>query len=328
MSLADKLQLARFLAHLASGTDDLRFAAQPREAQGARYDLYLPQGALRGAVVAVHGGDRHGWRNAKLARLCRALARSSVACAAPQLTGLARGAFAPGDLDELASVAQALESETGQRPGLIGFSLGGGYALTFAARIEQAVAPRFVVAVGAFHDLGALLDWHLSRKDLAPKTAAEWDDFIYLRLALAYWFRAALQVKPELEAQLVSQLERYCDVASDAEKRRFYEQHLRALDALPVAAREVDRQALAALSPTGRLTNVRCPVTLIHDRFDTLVPLSEAERLLHELEQAPDAARHKLVVTGVLSHVTPTRALDLAGLARLSAALEPLVSAG
>ena len=68
-------------------------------------------------------------------------------------------------------------------------------------------------------------------------------------------------------------------------------------------------------------------MTLIHDRFDGLVPLRHAERLHSELARAPGGERHRLVVTELLSHLTPSRALDVVGLARLAAALAPLVSA-
>jgi pimeloyl-ACP methyl ester carboxylesterase len=331
MSLADKLQLARFLAHLAGGRDapdERRGAAQGREADGERYELYLPGAAPRATVVAVHAGDRHGWHQARLVRLCRALARSGIACAVPRLERLSRCELDPGDLDALASVVREAAREAGRPVGLVGFSFGGGYALSLAARPDEAARLRFVVAVGAYHDLGALFDGWLARGGADPTNEAEWDDLVYLKLVLAHRFREALGVAPALAAEMDSLLDRFCDEASDDEKRRFFERHLRALDVFAAAARAVDRRAAAALSPAGRLDGVRCPVTLIHDRFDGLVPLRDAERLHSELKQAKGGERHTLLVTELLSHLTPSRALDVVGLARLGSALAPLVSAG
>jgi pimeloyl-ACP methyl ester carboxylesterase len=332
MSLADKLQMARFLAHLARGgdaPDDPRLAPLVREAFGARYEIYLPGAAPRATVVAVHAGDRHGWRQARLVRLCRALARSGIACAVPQLERLSRCELDPGELDALGAVVREAAREAGRPVGLVGFSLGGGLALALAARPDEGSRLRFVVAVGAYHDLGALFDGWLARDEAAaPRTLAEWDDLVYLKLVLAFRFREELGLSPPLAAELDSLLDRFCDEASDEEKRRLFERHLRALPVFPVAARAVDRRAAAALSPAGRLAGVRCPVTLIHDRLDGLVPLRDAERLLDELKRAPGGERHRLVVTELLSHLTPVRALDVVGLARLGAALEPLVRAG
>jgi len=133
-------------------------------------------------------------------------------------------------------------------------------------------------------------------------------------------------VGSDTAAALGDLLDRYCEHASPQEKRAFYERHLKSLDVFPLAARTLDREVLAALSPAGRVQDIRCPVTIIHDRFDSVVPLREAERLYRELPELPGGQRHALVVTEVLSHVTPSRALDVVGLARLVGALEALVS--
>ncbi len=327
MSLGDKLQLARLVALLLrpgdAGGPDPRVAEECLAARGgARFDLYRPRGPARSAVVAVHGGERTGWKNGRLVRFARALARCGVACAVPELAGLARCSLDLGDLDALASVSREAGRLAGARPGMVGFSLGAGYALAAAARDGLAEELRFVVAVGAYHDLAGLLDWHAARRGLEPRTAHEWDDAIWLRLVLVWWLRAPLGLDPGLCAELEAMLERFCDQASEADKRAFYERRLRAVDPFPAAARALAAAPLAELSPKGRAGRVRCPVTLIHDRYDALVPLREAQRLHQEI------AGSRLVTTEVLAHVTPARALDLISLARLAAALEPLVGRG
>ena len=329
MSLSDKVQVVRFLAQLLRPGADSRPDPRVQETQesapgGARFDLYLPSAGARGAVVAVHGGDRQGWKNGRLVAFARALARCQVACVVPEVAGLARCAFDLADLDALEQVCSAAEQRLVRRVGLVGFSYGGGYALSLAARPALA-SLRFVVAVGAFADLPSLFDWYAERDRVPPRTREEWDDAIYLRLVLAYWFRAALGVPDGLCADVESLLDRYCEQASPEEKRSFYEQHLRRLEVFAVAAKAIDRDLLALLSPAGKMAQVRCPVTLIHDRFDSIVPEHDARRLYDELTRA-GGGPHRLVVTEVLSHVTPTRALDLVGLARLASALEPLVS--
>ncbi|HEY3450520.1 MAG TPA: alpha/beta hydrolase [Myxococcales bacterium] len=328
MGLRDKLQLARLVALLLrpgeAGAADAKVLEECAAAPGGgRFDLYRPRGGRsRGALVAVHGGERTGWKNARLVRLARALARCGVTCAVPELAGLARCSFDRADLDALEAVCLEAGRLAGSRPGLLGFSYGAGYALSAAAREGLAAQLRFVVAVGAFHDLPGLLDWYAAQGDVEPRTALEWDDAVYLRLILAWWFRGPLGLDPTLCAEMESLLDRFCEQASEAEKRAFYERSLRQLDLFPTAARTLDRALLADLSPKGRAERIRCPVTLIHDRYDGIVPLREAQRLHQEI------AGSRLVVTEVLSHVTPARALDVLALARLTGALAPLVSAG
>jgi pimeloyl-ACP methyl ester carboxylesterase len=328
MGLADKLQVARFLIQLLRPGDVIGPEARAHEScvvGGARYELYLPRGRARGVAVAVHGGDRQGWHNARLVRFARALASCEVACAVPEIPGLARCTFDPSDLEALAEVCADASRRLAGRPGLVGFSYGGGYALAVAAQAELSL--RFVVAVGAFHSLPDLFDWYVQQDQVAPRTREEWDDAIYLKLVLAFWFAEPLGVSAALRGDLESLLDRYCEEASDAEKRAFFERHLRHLDVFPVAARTIDRGLLSRLSPAGKMGGVRCPVTLIHDRHDSIVPLRDAERLYAELALG-GRAHHRLAITEVLSHVTPTRVLDLRGLARLASALEPLLAQG
>ncbi|MGC4119143.1 MAG: alpha/beta hydrolase [Myxococcales bacterium] len=323
MSLGDKLKLARLLAHLVrpdEGGADRRLVEECHTAAGgARYDLYRPVEQPRSLLVAVHGGERTGWKNARLVGFARALARCGAACAVPELAGLARSAFDLADLDSLEAACLDCGQRIGARPGMVGFSYGGGYALTAASRKKLAGQLRFVVTVGAFHDLGGLLDWYAQHQGEEPRTDLEWDDAIWLKLVMAWWFRGPLGLSPELCAELQTQLDGYCDEEDVGKKRAFFERRLRPLDVFERVARTVDRQVLAELSPAGRGSAIGCPVTLIHDRYDGITPLREGERLHQEI------AGSKLVVTEVLAHITPLRALDLPALLRLSSALEPLV---
>lgn len=327
MGLSDKLNLARLVALLVRPGDaaapDPKVLEECRAAEGgARFDLYRPSGPSRGLLVAAHGGERTGWKNARLVGFARSLARIGVACAVPELAGLARSTFDRADLDALEAVCLDAGRIVGSKPGVLGFSYGGGYALTAASRERLQGQLRFVVTVGAFHDLASLLDGYAERKNAEPGTELEWDDAIWLKLVMAWWFREPLGLSPGLCAELEEQLDGYCDEADVSKKRAFFERALRGLDVFPVVARSVDRALLADLSPKGRGESIRCPVTLLHDRYDGVTPMREAERLHREIAGA------KLVVTEVLAHVTPLRTLNLPALLRLTSALEPLVSDG
>ena len=109
------------------------------------------------------------------------------------------------------------------------------------------------------------------------------------------------------------------------EKRRFFEEHLRELDLGVMIERSVGGRDFDELSPAGNLAGIRCPVTLIHDRNDAVVPSSQSERLFAELPEVAGRDRHRFVVTSVLSHVSPTNVLRVHELGALAGAIAPIL---
>ena len=64
---------------------------------------------------------------------------------------------------------------------------------------------------------------------------------------------------------------------------------------------------LSALSPKGKLKNIRAPVYLLHGSLDSVIPASEAE--FADLELAESA--HELLVTPLIEHVEVNRKASL-----------------
>jgi pimeloyl-ACP methyl ester carboxylesterase len=327
--LADLARLMGLLSRISQGPRSTDRPAGLREqlektSSGAGYDLYLPAGEPRAAVVAVHGVTAQGARDARLIHFARSLARAQVACAVPTLPGLSGCRWEAADLDVLEKVALALEVAVGQRPGLVGFSYGGSYCLVAAGRTDLAPRIRFVLTFGAYCSLEEVFAGYLEQERLEPESERDWDDRIYLHLVLAAQLEEALSLPAELRHRVHDLLHRYCDRATAEEKRRFFDHELRSLDLVSTAIASLDRPTLRALSPAGQLAGLRCPVSLIHDQHDSVVPPAQAEKLREELRVGSNVLT-RLLITPLLSHVDLGALLHPGRVARLVAALAPLV---
>lgn len=330
MRLLDVPALTRLLGQLAREAPP---AGEPRAGElldvrgpsGMLYDDYGPPGcAPRAIVMAVHGMTTAATRDRRLVHFARVLAASGARCVLPRLPALSQCLYDAGDVDALAALLRDLGA-AGAPVGVAGFSYGGSYGLLAAARPEASAAVRFVLSFGAYHHLGDLTAPYLAPRP-APRDDAGWDDEIYLRLVLAWARRAELALPPETVAELSHTMLHYCLELSPADKRAVHDRHLADIDVAALLARTLDPATAEALSPAGKLGGLRCPVSIIHDRNDRLVPSSHARRLHAELRRLPSAARRRLLVTGLLSHVTWTARLAPLELMRLMAALSPLVS--
>ena len=145
------------LAAVFSRSRDLHPDADPRcsveknvrAANGWRVDRYRPKKPSGAFLVLLHGWTLRGKDDLRLQAFARSLAIAGVECCVPNLPGLAMLTFDTGDVLGL----RALLGECPSRPGIIGFSLGGSYALLAAS--DHANQPRFVVSVGGYGDLPA-----------------------------------------------------------------------------------------------------------------------------------------------------------------------------
>ena len=335
MDVAHLFRLASLLRRISRPArpprPDPRVVERPAIAvpgSGAVYDLYEPRGRRIGSVVAVHGVTLQGARDPRLGNFARSLARLGVACAMPALPALADCRWDTRDLDHLESVVAHLAADPDHRPGLMGFSYGGSYALVAASRPSISDRIRFAVCLGAYHSLENLFDWYIEAGKRAPGSEKEWDNVIYRRLVMAYQQRQTLPLPETLLSEVKSLLVRYSNGATPEEKHRFDKAHLRRLDLFSGEVASRDHRVLEALSPARNLAGIRCPVRLIHDRLDTVVPPVHSERIFAELRALPSADSHTLLITPLISHVSLKGFSKIGEVQRLCASIAPLVSAG
>ncbi|MCK9459119.1 MAG: alpha/beta fold hydrolase [Proteobacteria bacterium] len=329
MGAKDLSRLASLLVKLTSSKDVPTARVRERvdllAPSGAVYDLYGPTFDAAGAVIAVHGAVWRGRKDARLGRVARCLAASGMVCAVPTLPGLARFDFDPADLEVLVSVIDEIHAELGPLR-IAAFSYGGSYSLVAAARSETATKVHSVLAVGPVFSFPELYDEYYARRDEPLANGAQADDAIYRRMAMAYRQREHLGLDEGLCRSLEDILMRYCGEASDEEKRAFHDRWLADLDLEETDYRKKDREVLEAISPAGKLGGILGRIDLVHDRGDRLVPVSHSERLCAELGSASNPRPHRLHVTSLIAHVSPTRFPGLGDAIGIARSLYPLVT--
>ncbi|MEW6363906.1 MAG: alpha/beta fold hydrolase [Acidobacteriota bacterium] len=292
---------------------------------GALYDHYLPRSTVRSRIVALHGVTRKGKDDPRLVRFSRSLASAGVECFVPTLRGLAEFDWRGSDIDDL--VALVLGVAGGARSlGVVGFSFGGSYALVAAARSEISQTLRFVLAVGAYHSLVDLYERvaAVGADGRFAGSRGDMDDWIYLHLVAARRLAPELRLDPATLVEMDSLLDRYCHSSSLPEKTSFYERHLEGRNLLQQDWAMADRAVLERLSPATRLRSVACPVRLLHDPEDAIVPADHAHKIAAELGRWDRSCR--LVVTPLLHHVSLSSALMTADWVRIAALFLPVMA--
>jgi len=333
VGLRDFARLTSLLARTSRVPDEPRPHRRVKESHDERtrsgmvFDWFEPKGASEATVIPLHGATLNGKDDVRLQHFARSLCASGATCAVPSLPALSHMRWEPSDADALEELIEQAADRTGQPVGLIGFSFAGSYALLAAARARVADRVRFVIGVGAYHRFGAVYENFMATRaqDPAQDDAAGWDDRIYLHLTIAHRQADHLDLAPELRAAVDDLLQRYCNRAETAEKRAFFERHLRPLDLVPLDTARQDPADLEALSPAGKLAGLRCRVGLVHDPADGIVPAVHADRLAAELAGLPGGAEHRVLVSPLMRHVNLAGALNLRQVLKLYEVLAPLV---
>lgn len=331
MRLSDAAALTTLLARLSRPPSNrpernVREHHACRTPEGVEFDLYRPAHEPRTSVVALHGVTVNSRHDPRLVHFARSLAATGIACIVPTVSQLSSCRWSLDDLDEIESVHREAMALGLPRPGIIGFSYGASYGLVAAARPSIADNVSFVLAFGACHSFVDLFDYYVEMADDEPRTQAARDDLIYLHAVLAKGLRGKVELPSGLDDEVDAILKRYCHEATAAEKQRLFDDRLKGLGLPRLGAGQWDRAVLEGLSPKGRMAGITCPVSLLHDSHDTIVPPEHSRRIHAELVGSAPERSHRLLVTPLLSHVTLADAIRLADVTKLFRALGPVVT--
>lgn len=312
--LKDRSRLERGLKALAlnirnlttrpSGEESRRFSESRRSTSGGvEYDLYDPAVAIGNPCVVVQGLTLQGERDPRLANFSRSLAESGIPAAAVALPELKACRFDKSDVDAIIELVAELNSVSGQTIGIIGFSLGAGLALVAAAdkRVSDVVDP--LLLFGPYYSLLDLRNMILKLTSLHPRNEEQWDDYIWIRMVLAYRAIDLLELKEDDKKELVELLADFCHGPSPEEKMRFYERVLKNMDIEPLCRQFVQDEVIEDLSPQGKLSSIRGRVMILHDQYDNLIPPEQSEKIMAELRLRQEGTMQKLLVTPIVSHV-------------------------
>lgn len=293
---------------------------------GVVFDLYRHKRRNIGTWVLIHGITANGSDDPRMVRFAHSLACSGVTCVVPNLEGLASCKWEPGDLDALVDVIVTVSKSYREPVGLIGFSYGGSYCLLAAARQDTAPHVHRVISIGAYHSMKTLLEEYIETEKHEPRNKGEWDMRIFRRLAFLRGYGFDKSIPFEVQQKIQSLLHRYCIDASLKEKKEFYHRFLRELDMTEIVRRKANPEIIRELSPEGGLSGLTCPVTLIHQHDDPVIPHTHAEGIYSELQNIPYPGPFRLVTTRLLCHVSLANIFYIRDAIRISLALAPILN--
>jgi dienelactone hydrolase len=245
------------------------------------------------------------------------LAASGLVVLTPELADLADYRITADSADRIAESVRWLADRedlvAGGRVGLLGFSFAGGLSLLAAGEPDVGRRLSWVTSVGGHHDLSRVLHFFVENRvetprGLVPKQAHE-----YGLVVLVYGQLDRLLPDPDrepardalrawLHEDRASAHALAARIATPEGQRLFARVESHQLGELAADLETlVDERAdaLARLSPRGKLARIPCPVYLLHGTGDTVIPASETNWADLEL----GAREHRALVSPLLEHV-------------------------
>lgn len=265
-------------------------------------DLYWPEQA-KAALVLVPGLVPEGKDDPRLVALAQTLARARFAVLVPDIAGLRAQKVSPEDAHAIAAAINRLDrcvpaggpSVGVPSVGVIAISYAAGPAILAALRPDTADEVRFVVAIGGYYDLRAVVTFFTTGYvRTAPdepwqhRTPNAYGRWVFVganaerlddpgdRAALAAMAARKLQDLnadiSDLEAGLGPEGRAVMALLDNADPDR--------VPALIAALPEAVRADLAALDLARRdLAQLRARLLLVHGRDDPIIPSTESQKL-------------------------------------------------
>jgi len=294
------------------------FATPAGETAGTVYRLAEAEPAPAPGVVLSHGAAEAGFRDARLVRLARALARAGFVVLAPDLAELRALRVDERSIARIEGGFAYLRSRAdlvGENPvSLAGISFAGSFSLLAATRDGTRDAVAAVLAFGAYHDLEALVRYWLEAPPPESSTEGVYPIGSYGRWIALLNHLDAL-APPEDRGVLRATLEGLIRgkgappaPASLSPRGASIHEAARAAGPLPpaLAAELLDaaRAQLGTVDVRGRLSAIRAPVFLLHAANDGLIPESHSLALRDEIEASAPDVEVRLLVSDAFRHVT------------------------
>jgi len=285
-----------------------------------RARLYLPYGiAHPPGMVVAHGIHHLGIDEPRLMNFSRAIAGSGYAVMTPEIGALADYRV---DAESIATIGESpgwLKQHLGTGPvTVIGVSFAGGLAALAACDPRYGPHIRALVLVGAYDDLARVSRFlATSQAELPdgrrlPYKAHDYGAavFVYSNLekffppsdlsvaheALRDWLWERPQDTQKLFARLGPASRDTMEILLARQIDRIRPQLLDVI--------QEDETQLAAMSPQGKLSNLRVPVFILHGSTDDIIPSTESLWLQREI---PPKYLREVLITPAFSHVDPDK---------------------
>ena len=291
-------------------------------AQGSvRARLYMPGGVAHPpGMVVVHGIHHLGIDEPRLASFAGAAAGSGFAVLTPEVAALADYHVDAASIATIGESPSWLEQRLGTGPvTVVGVSFAGGLSLLAASDPRYAPHIRSLLLMGAYDDLArvsrflATSEAELPDGRTEPYKAHDYGAAVFVYSHLEQFFpvgdlvvahsalRDWLWERPQDAQPLLAQLTPAGrDTMNLLMGRRIGELRGKLLEAI-----RVDQSQLAAISPQGKLGNLRAPVFVLHGANDDIIPSTESLWLEKDI---PRNYLREVLITSAFSHVDPEKA--------------------
>jgi pimeloyl-ACP methyl ester carboxylesterase len=320
--------LIRFLDPHASGlllrwethSLETREITLPTTQGPVRARLYLPAGVSHPpGMVLVHGIHHLGIDEPRLMSFARAAAGGGFAVLTPEVAALADYRVDGASIPTIGESPAWLEQHLGTGPvTLVGVSFAGGLSLLVGSDPRYAPHIRALLLMGAYDDLGRVSRFLATSQAefpdgrTVPYKAHDYGAAVFVYSHLDQFFtagdlgvahqalRAWLWEQPQDAQALLPQL----SPAGRNVMELLLARHIAQLRPKLTDAIAADQTQLAAISPQGKLADLRVPVFLLHGLTDDIIPSTESLWLEKEI---PRPYLKEVLITPAFSHVDPDK---------------------
>jgi dienelactone hydrolase len=278
--------------------------------------LYIPLGVTNPpAMVILHGVHHLGIDEPRLVNFSRALSMHGVLVMTPELADLADYHVEMSSIDVIGTAARDLKARTGANSAaVLGLSFAGGLALVAAAEPRYQADIGVVISIGGHDSLPRVLRFFATNSIQGPNGAdVHMQAHEYGILVVVYahpedfFSPADVPLAREAIRQQVyenpSQAESLAQGLSPAGHARMEELLAHKDEGLSADLLHslADHQAEAeAVSPAGKLSQLRADVFLAHGEGDNVIPPTE---LLWLKRDVPKNKLKAALISPVISHV-------------------------
>jgi pimeloyl-ACP methyl ester carboxylesterase len=294
--------------------------ALPTTNGSVRSRLYMPAGiAHPPGMVVVHGIHHLGIDEPRLMSFARAAAGGGFAVLTPEIAALADYHVDAASIATIGESPEWLQKHLGTGPvTVVGVSFAGGLSLLAACDPRYAPHIGALVLMGAYDDLGRVSRFlATSQAELpdgrkVPYTAHDYGAAVFVYSNLEKFFSASdlgvahealrdwLWEQPQDAQTLLARL----SPAGRATMEMLLARQVDRLRPQLLDAIRVDEPRLAAISPQGKLGNLRVPVFVLHGSTDDIIPSTESLWLQREI---PPKYLREVLITPAFSHVDPDK---------------------
>jgi pimeloyl-ACP methyl ester carboxylesterase len=298
---------------LSVGQEKIRRQAGSQTYEALIY--YQTKTPAKRAIVLAAGISELGCYHPRLVAFSRFLADRGFLVVTPDITAFRQFRISAEPIEQMLfwyrQVSALEQGQKVEKIGLAGISYSGTLALMAAARPEIRDSVAFVAAIGGYHNLlRCTADWFAAGPvanrpgDYPTRFYGKWVVMLSaLEMLPADTDR--LFIRTVLENLLIQEKALAAISELTPEGRRWYRlATMHEGESDPELAKDIEAYLAPylyrRLNPEEALSNLRCPVFLIHGTYDDLIPPEESLELRRRL------ARSYLLVSPFLTHTHPS----------------------